>query len=80
MSPSHDTLRQHLARARRALFRRAAERTAFPLVALGAVLVALALVLALGLTLYRGHYALLRAGLLAGGAALLLAGLGRLVR
>jgi hypothetical protein len=80
MSQAHDTLAHHLARAKRALFRRAAERTALPLVALGAVLVALVLVIALSTTLYRGHYAFLRVALLAGGAALLGAGAWRMLR
>ena len=66
MSPARDTLQRHLARAKRALFQRAAERTALPLVALGAALLASALVLALVATLYRGHYAALRIALLIG--------------
>ena len=80
MSPARDTLLQHLARARRALFQRAAERTALPLVAIAAALVAGALVVALAATLYRGHYAALRLLLLVGGALLLGAGVWRMLR
>ena len=80
MSPARDTLLHHLGRARRALFRRAAERTALPLVALAATLVAAALIVALAATLYRGQYALLRLALLAGGALLAAAAVWRMLR
>jgi hypothetical protein len=80
MRPARDTLFGRLAQAKRALFRRAAERTALPLVALGGVLLALALVIALGTTLYRGQYALLRLALVLGGAALAAAAIWRMLR
>ncbi|HET9950404.1 MAG TPA: hypothetical protein VFS09_01290 [Candidatus Eisenbacteria bacterium] len=80
MSPARDTLHRHLARAKRALFRRAAERTALPLVALGAALLASALVLALVATLYRGHYAALRLALVIGAGLLAAAAVRRMIR
>ena len=80
MTPARDTLHRHLARAKRALFRRAAERTALPLVALGAALLALALVLALVATLYRGHYAALRLALVIGAGLLTAAAVRRMIR
>jgi hypothetical protein len=63
-TPARQTLQRRLARARRALFRRAAERTALPLLAIGASLLAVVLVAALAVTLYRGEYAALRVLLL----------------
>lgn len=80
MSPARDTLLQHLGRARRALFRRAAERTALPLIALAAALVAAALILALAATLYRGEYAAIRLALLAGGGLLAATGVWKMFR
>ena len=80
MSPARDTLLHHLARARRALFRRAAERTALPILAIGATILAAALVVALAATLYRGHYAALRLSLLVAGALLAAAGVWRMLR
>ena len=80
MSLARDTLHRRLARAKRALFQRAAERTALPLVALGAALVAVILVFALVATLYRGHYAALRWALLASGAVLVGAAVWRTLR
>jgi len=80
MSPARAALQRHLARAQRALFRRAAERTALPLVAIGAALIAVALVVALVATLYRGHYATLRLTLLIAGGLLAAAGIWRMLR